>query len=249
MGRGRPQLSPLKESVPSRSSSSSSARPQRPQRQQQQVTFRDQSIGGNEILHFSGFSQVEIHDLEESFKLFDIYGEGYVQVGDLRNILEVLRQEQQQQQRQQEQEQKRQSSTIVSKFPHLNKLISRLSELSDEDTLDMDQYIQLMASTTIANSVALESNDNSNGEDDGSHHFAHVFELFDSTGKGYITVQDLERIAIELGEHDMTRGELQEMIDRACGGSDRVDSKVVGIEEFTNMMTMSLFPANETGEL
>mmetsp|Transcript_3970 Transcript_3970/g.9577 ORF Transcript_3970/g.9577 Transcript_3970/m.9577 type:complete len:294 (+) Transcript_3970:236-1117(+) len=244
MGRGRPQLSPLKDNVPNRplsTNSSLSANPQRPQRQEQHVTFRDESIGGKEALHSSGFSQAEIHDLEESFKLFDIYGEGNVQVGDLRNILEVLRQEQ----HQQEKEPKQQSSTDASKFPHLTKLMSRLSELSDEDTLDIDDYIQLMASTTIANSIALENDDNDVGQHNGYHHFARVFELFDAGGKGYITVEDLERIAIELGEHDMTRGELQEMIDRACNGSDQSGSKVVGIEEFTKMMTMSLFPAQE----
>ena len=241
-GRGRPQLSPLKKK------NSTTSHPHRLQHQQQHqhVTFKDKSaapIANNETLHSSGFSQAEIHDMEESFKLFDIYGEGYVQVGDLRNILEVLKLEQQQPQHQ------RQSSTIAAKYPHLDTLLYRLSELSDEDTLNMDEYTQLMTSTTITNSIALETNDNYNGEEDnGIQHFARVFELFDADGKGCITVEDLERIAVELGEHDMTRGELQEMIDRACGVSDDGGNKVVGIEEFTKMMTMSLFSSNKRGE-
>eukprot|EP00532_Pseudo-nitzschia_australis_P003091 CAMPEP_0168186150 /NCGR_PEP_ID=MMETSP0139_2-20121125/14262_1 /TAXON_ID=44445 /ORGANISM="Pseudo-nitzschia australis, Strain 10249 10 AB" /LENGTH=319 /DNA_ID=CAMNT_0008108105 /DNA_START=145 /DNA_END=1108 /DNA_ORIENTATION=+ len=241
--RGRPQLSPLKENI---STTSHQHRLQH-QQQHQHMKFQEQSsapISSNETLHSTGFSQAEIHDMEESFKLFDIYGEGYVQVGDLRNILEVLKLEQQQHQNQ------RQSLTEVAKYPHLDTLLYRLSELSDEDTLNMDEYIQIMASTTVTNSIALEANDNYNGEEDnGNQHFARVFELFDADGiKGYITVEDLERIAIELGEHDMTRGELQEMVDRACGVSDGGGNKVVGIEEFTKMMTMSLFSPNKIVE-
>ena len=55
-----------------------------------------------------------------------------------------------------------------------------------------------------------------------------------------IPLKDLEQIAIELGEHDMTRGELQEMIDRAVGTSTNNEKKV-DTEAFCRMMTMSLF--------
>lgn len=237
-GRVGAQLSPVKENVPNRPTAGAIL----PQRHPQPMKFQgapSAPIRESETLDASGFSRAEIHDLEESFKLFDIYGEGSVQVGDLRNILEVLQQEQMQQQ---------QSDNTTTKFPHLETLLYRLSESSDEDTLTKDEYIQLMASTTITNSIAQGNNrDEDNGSD---QHFARVFRLFDSGNKGYITVEDLERIAIELGEHDMTIGELQEMIDRArSGGKDGNASDRVGLEEFTRMMTMSLFPSVETGEI
>lgn len=139
--------------------------------------------------------------------------------------------------------------------------MNRLSEVSDEDTLTMDDYTQLMASTTISNAIMIENGNNADGIGGSSsslEHFARVFRLFDTDGKGYITQKDLERIAVDLGEHDMTRGELQEMIDRALGGSGNNNSnnnsndggdgeKRVGIDEFTRMMTMSLFPSNDAG--
>ena len=145
-------------------------------------------------------------------------------MGDLKGILGVLQQEEQE----------------ATKYSNLNLLLDRLSELSDEDTLDLETYIRLMASTTIGNSIA-------EGDNNQDEHFARVFALFDTDGKGYITLKDMETIAIELGEHDMTRGELQEMIDRAIGdtSNDNIAEKRVGIEDFTRMMTMSLFPSNE----
>jgi Ca2+-binding EF-hand superfamily protein len=208
-------------------------------------------IANNENVDSTGFSKAELHDLQQSFKLFDVYGEGSVQVGDLRGILEVLQQEEQEHQ-----------SSGSNKYPHLETLLNRLSEVSDEHTLTMDDYIHLMASTTISNAIMIE---NGNNADDSSlEHFARVFRLFDTDGKGYITQKDLERIAVDLGEHDMTRGELQEMIDRALSGSGNNNSsnnnnanynrndggdgeKRVGIDEFTRMMTMSLFPSNDAG--
>lgn len=138
--------------------------------------------------------------------------------------------------------------------------MDRLSELSDEDNLNMDEYIQLMASTTITNSINIQNGTHADGGESYSNnnnqkHFARVFELFDADGKGFIAVNDLERIATELGEHDMTQGELQEMIDRARGESGdnddrggRAGNRKVGIEEFTRMMTMSLFPSDDTGD-
>ena len=208
-------------------------------------------IANSETVDATGFSKAELHDLEESFKLFDIYGEGNVQVGDLRGILEVLDQEQKEQQEEANPSHltPQHPSTTPLRFPHLTTLLDRLSELSDEDTLSLEDYIQLMASTTIGNSIAIEKPDATGGS--ARDHFERVFRLFDTGNKGYITLLDLQRIALELGEYDMTKGELQEMIDRAVGGKDGDDDntknsgqKKVGIEEFTRMMTTSLFPSN-----
>ncbi len=187
---------------------------------QPQFSYSKSPIIAKETIDATGFSRAELHDLEESFKLFDVYGEGTIQVGDLKGILEMLQQEQE---------------SEDNKYPHLETLLSRLDEVSDEDTLDLEDYVRLMASTTIGNSLAIESNGGSQEE-----HFRRVFELFDTQHKGYITLKDLEQIAIELGEHDMTRGELQEMIDRAVGTSTNNEKKV-DTEAFCRMMTMSLF--------
>jgi Ca2+-binding EF-hand superfamily protein len=244
---GNPQLSPLvNKPTPVRASGTTTTGFQHPRRAKQ-VTFQDivyskSPIVDNETVDATGFSRAELHDLEESFKLFDVYGEGVIQVEDLKGILEALRQEQQEEEGLQQQQQDGQPSS-GKKYPHLETLLDRLSELADEDTLNLENYIQLMASTTISNAIMIE-----NGGDnaDSSEHFARVFKLFDADGKGYITRRDLERIAIELGEHEMTRGELQEMIDRALGGTHHTgisdDTKKVYIEDFTKMMTMNLFP-------
>ena len=211
--RSVPVLSPLKEITPS------SFRPSPEQRY-----YSKSPIATQETVDATGFSKAELYELEESFKLFDVYSEGIIQVGDLKGILGVLQQEEQE----------------ATKYSNLNLLLDRLSELSDEDTLDLETYIRLMASITIGNSIAV-------GDNNQDEHFSRVFALFDTDGKGYITLKDMETIAIELGEHDMTRGELQEMIDRAIGdtSNENLAEKRVGIEDFTRMMTMSLFPSNE----
>jgi Ca2+-binding EF-hand superfamily protein len=133
-------------------------------------------------------------------------------------------------------------------FPHLDSLLQRLKDnFSEDDTLSQEGYIDLMASTTISSAMASSQHD----EYDESNNFAHVFRLFDLDGKGYITIQDLERVASELGEHDMTREELEDMIKRAKAPSPQQHGNQsnkhpheqrVSIDEFTRVMTMNLFP-------
>ena len=228
------RLSPLKEnSVGAKYNAANNQYSHPPQKQQQQKSIptgtnstNNNDLGGPATM----FSQAELYDIEESFKLFDIHGEGIVQVGDLRSILSVLEQEQQQHQQQ---------SMTSHNYPHLNTLLYQLSELSDEDNLTLNEYVQLMANTTNNN----EENDE---DDDNNNHFIRVFRLFDTDEKGYITVNDLQRVAIELGEHDMTIDEIQEMIDRAKqtnhNNVDHDDNGKVNIDDFIQMMTMSLFP-------
>ena len=93
------------------------------------------------------------------------------------------------------------------------------------------------------------------------YNFGHIFSLFDGEfretfgvscsesrpnphddnpvveGKGYITVSDLERIANELGEQDMTVEELEEMIERASSEQ----KGQVTLAEFSRIMTLNLF--------
>jgi len=228
------RLSSLKENSVGISSSSSSVDSRYDDNHSNQYNYRRLNPQPNQQQQRSmfigdGFSRAELYDLEESFKLFDVYGEGSVQVGDLRNILGVLQQEQQ----------SVNANDTSFYYPHLNTLLHRLSELSDEDNLTMDDYVKLMSSTSITNDN-VEDNDN---------HFARVFRLFDVDGKNFITVSDLQRVAIELGEHDMTMEEVQEMIDRAKRNNNKngiVDDGKVYIDDFTRIMTSSLFPRTAT---
>lgn len=167
-----------------------------------------------------GFSDAEIAEFKESFTLFDVEGKGQISVADLRSVLESLAEH----------------DEDTSSFPHLDKLLDGLSQRSDDENMHFDDYLRLMESTTLQESL--------NGDgDDSSGNFLHVFQLFDADGKGYITVEDLERIAFELGEYDMAKAELEEMIERA---NPKHRGKVT-LKEFSTIMTMNLFQKAEEG--
>jgi Ca2+-binding EF-hand superfamily protein len=59
-----------------------------------------------------------------------------------------------------------------------------------------------------------------------------VFNLFDTEGKGRITLKDLKRVAKELGE-TMTDAELLEMVERA----DRDGDSEITSDDFYQIMT------------
>lgn len=63
-----------------------------------------------------------------------------------------------------------------------------------------------------------------------------VFRLFDDDDSGFISLQNLERVARELGE-TMSPQELNEMIQRADLDGDGVISE----DEFVNIMTKKTF--------
>jgi Ca2+-binding EF-hand superfamily protein len=99
-------------------------------------------------------------------------------------------------------------------------VLKRLDDKPDDSTLQFDEFFQLLTTTE------------SNQQDD----LQRVFGLFDADGKGCITVDDLRRVAAELGEDSMEDSELQEMIDRA---SDKTGQ--VTIEQFMDMLNKKLF--------
>jgi centrin-1 len=63
-----------------------------------------------------------------------------------------------------------------------------------------------------------------------------VFKLFDSNRNGFISLEDMKRVAKELGE-DISEKELQEIIQRADLDND---SKLT-IEDFYQVMTKKTF--------
>lgn len=161
----------------------------------------------------SGFSQSEIQEFKESFALFDTLGAGTISSTDFRAVLESLQESQD------------------SIYPHVDKILDQLD--MENDTMDFEDYLALMERTSLQHSLQVDV--------DGQNNFAHVFELFDVGGKGFISVEDLQRVAIELGEQDMTQEELEEMITRArCKQTGKVT-----MTEFTKMMTLNLFQKPE----
>ncbi|CAJ1953699.1 unnamed protein product [Cylindrotheca closterium] len=161
----------------------------------------------------NGFSQSELQDFKESFALMDTENEGSITAGVLRDLLLAL------------QDAAGESGTTV--YPHLRKLLAELESIPAEQDLDLDDYIELMAKTSLHRTMQ---------EEEGTN-YAHVFELFDLDGKGYINFEDLERIAMELGESDIPQEELEEMIRRA----QTKQKGRVYLDEFARMMNLNLF--------
>ena len=75
----------------------------------------------------------------------------------------------------------------------------------------------------------------STGKKDTKEDILHVFNLFDTDGSGKITLQDLRRVADELGE-EISDEELKNMISRA----DTNDDNAISRDEFLAIMLRSV---------
>lgn len=62
-----------------------------------------------------------------------------------------------------------------------------------------------------------------------------IFDLFDDDGTGFINVNNIKRVAKELGE-TMSQEELIEMLERASS-----NNKEISREDFYNIMTKKTF--------
>ena len=78
--------------------------------------------------------------------------------------------------------------------------------------------------------------DSSQSDKDSKEDIQKVFQLFDDSSKGSISLDNLKRVARELGE-DMSEEELKEMIERA----DLDGDGVISMDEFFNIMTKKTF--------
>lgn len=158
-----------------------------------------------------GFSQSELEGLKESFALFDTEQSGSILAVDLYTILQSMHGD--------------------NLYPHLELLLAELSSYSDQDyRLDFDDYLALMSKTSVYH----QSGDDETLE---INNYEQLFQLFDLDRKGYIETKDLERVAHELGEYDITKEDLQEMIRRG----DSKNEKRVYLEDFSKIMTLNLF--------
>ena len=92
----------------------------------------------------------------------------------------------------------------------------------DSGEIDFDEFLMLMTSRLAGGDT----------KDD----IQKIFELFDDDKTGYISLQNLKRVANELGEQ-MNDAELLEMIERADSDQDGQISP----EEFFRIMTSKTF--------
>ena len=88
--------------------------------------------------------------------------------------------------------------------------------------IDFDEFLDLMTSRLAGS--------------DTKEDIMKIFELFDDDKTGYISLQNLKRVARELGEN-MDEAQLLEMIERADSDGDGQISP----EDFYNIMTRKEF--------
>lgn len=88
--------------------------------------------------------------------------------------------------------------------------------------IDFDEFLDLMTARM--------------SDTDSKEDIQKVFNLFDDDKTGYITLQNLKRVAKELGE-TMSDAELLEMIERA----DTDQDGQISIDEFHSIMTKKTF--------
>eukprot|EP00977_Amphora_coffeiformis_P024578 scaffold16330_cov172-Amphora_coffeaeformis.AAC.12 len=150
----------------------------------------------------NNLSRSEHDDLIVMFQQFDTQQRGTISLLELKSVLEQVAHEE------------------VSKRPALEKVLASAAfQQSDQDKqITQEEFIQLL------------TNDNCETEEQ-SDEMRRLFGLFDVDNKGYITVDDLRRIADELGEC-MGEEELEEMIQRATSTSQ----PGVTLEDFEAVM-------------
>lgn len=128
-------------------------------------------------------------DIKEAFELFDTNANGYITLQDLRVALRALGFE----------PAKQEIKRLISQLS--NNAQSRDNDKDKEGiiTIDYNDFLDIMTTKM--------------SERDGEAQLEKAFILF-SQEKDHITLEDLERISIELGEN-MTLQELQTMIEEA----------------------------------
>jgi Ca2+-binding EF-hand superfamily protein len=94
-----------------------------------------------------------------------------------------------------------------------SEISSILSTLDGEKTglVEWEMFLQVMALK-----LAHDEDSGDEASERRKREIQRAFELFDSEGRGVITLSDLRRVARVLGE-DCSEEDLQEMIDEAAG--------------------------------
>ena len=110
-------------------------------------------------------------------------------------------------------------------FETKNAVVYKMIEDMDEDgsgEIEFEEFLDMMTARI---------SDKNTRED-----IERVFKLFDSNRNGQITLDDMQRVAKELGE-DISDEELQEIINRA----DLDGDQELGFEDFYQVMTKKTF--------
>ncbi|EJK70172.1 hypothetical protein THAOC_08492 [Thalassiosira oceanica] len=89
--------------------------------------------------------------------------------------------------------------------------------------LDFDEFLDLMTSRLAGS--------------DTKEDIERIFKLFDDDQTGYISLQNLKRVARELGS-PLNDAELLEMIERADSDNDGL----IDMDDFYKIMTQKTFP-------
>ena len=153
-------------------------------------------------------SNAEVEDLRDAFRLFDTKNTGKVDVKELQDVISEMLDEE-----------SSRGEHATSLRRNMERLYKATKSLPSRIQLNEDDFIRLISAAD---------------SDDTRSDLQRVFDLF-SGGKDFISLKDLSKVADELGE-DMTKEELEEMIERAApeGGS-------VTIKEFSAIMDKKLF--------
>ena len=114
-----------------------------------------------------------------------------------------------------------QSLGFETKNQTIYQMIQDIDKDGDGD-VNFDEFLDMMTSRLAGS--------------DTKEDIQKIFELFDDDKTGYISLQNLKRVAIELGEN-MDDAELLEMIERADSDKDGQISS----EEFYTIMTQKTF--------
>ena len=114
-----------------------------------------------------------------------------------------------------------QSLGFETKNQTIYQMIQDIDKDGDGD-VNFDEFLDMMTSRLAGS--------------DTKEDIQKIFELFDDDKTGYISLQNLKRVAIELGEN-MDDAELLEMIERA----DMDKDGQISSEEFYTIMTQKTF--------
>ena len=155
-----------------------------------------------------GLTEAEIEEVREAFNLFDVDGSGRI---DPRELKEAM---------------------ISLGYTNNNAVISDMIADLDKDgagDIDFDEFLNIFT-------LQIGAGDGSGGQ--SREDIAKIFNLFDVEKTGYISLNQLKRIARELGE-TMSDAELLEMIERASSRDDGL----VSLDDFCNILSK----ANEFG--
>jgi len=163
------------------------------------------SMMGTSNTATSTLSRSEHEDLCHAFALFDTEKKGEINIGELKSVLQELNGES--------------SVSSTSSLNNLQRLLSSLDHMPSSKRLSLDDFVRLLTTPNQA---------------DTRDEWEKVFDLFDESQKGYISVDDLKQVAKDLGE-TMEEDELRAMVYRVA------PSGKVTLEQFKDIMNKKLF--------